>query len=69
VRALAPMGREAIRLGSNQARLRLPRDPVKAWGVAQAVVARLLPAAEEQRLARERAAIAQGPAAGAVPDR
>jgi transcription-repair coupling factor (superfamily II helicase) len=69
VRALAPMGREAVRFGSNQVRLRLPRDPVKAWGVAQAVVARLLPAAEEQRLARERAAAAQGPAAGPVPDR
>ena len=72
VRALAPMGREAVRFGTNQARLRLPRDPARAWGVAQAVVARLLPAAEEQRLARERAAAAQEPAAelpGAAPDR
>jgi hypothetical protein len=64
MRALAPMGREAVRFGSNQARLRLPRDPARAWGVAQAVVARLIPAAEEQRLARERAAAAQGPIAG-----
>jgi transcription-repair coupling factor (superfamily II helicase) len=76
MRVLAPMGREAVRFGTNQARLRLPRDPAKAWGVAQAVVARLLPAAEEQRLARERAAAAQSPAAnqpaaqaGAAPDR
>jgi transcription-repair coupling factor (superfamily II helicase) len=59
IRALAPMGREAVRFGTNQARIRLPRDPARAWSLAQSVVARLLPAAEEQRLARERAAAAQ----------
>jgi len=63
MRALAPMGRE-VRFGSNQARLRLPRDVARAWAAAQAVVARLVPAAEEQRLARERAAAAQSSAAG-----
>ncbi|MGD0861431.1 MAG: transcription-repair coupling factor [Candidatus Limnocylindrales bacterium] len=59
MRALAPMGREVVRFGSNQARIRLPRDPVRAWSVAQSVVARLLPAAREQREQRERAAAAQ----------
>ncbi len=61
VRALATMGRDVVRYGSNQARIRLPRDPARAWSVAQTVVARLLPAAEEQRLQRDRAAAAQGP--------
>ncbi|MGA3057966.1 MAG: transcription-repair coupling factor [Candidatus Limnocylindrales bacterium] len=61
VRALAPMGRDAVRFGTNQARIRLPRDPARSWSVAQSVVARLLPAAEEQREQRERAAAAQGP--------
>ena len=61
MRALAPMGRDVVRFGSNQARIRLPRDPARSWSVAQSVVARLLPAAEEQRLARERAAAAQAP--------
>jgi transcription-repair coupling factor (superfamily II helicase) len=60
VRALATMGRDVVRYGSNQARIRLPRDPAKAWAVAQSVVRRLLPAAEEQRQQRERAAAAQG---------
>jgi hypothetical protein len=54
------MGRDAVRFGSNQARIRLPRDPARSWSVAQSVVARLVPAAEEQRLAREKAAAAQG---------
>jgi transcription-repair coupling factor (superfamily II helicase) len=60
MRALAPMGREVVRFGTNQARIRLPRDPVRAWSLAQSIVARLLPAAEEQRLQRERAAATQG---------
>jgi len=60
MRALAPMGRDVVRFGSNQARIRLPRDPARAWTVAQSVVSRLLPAAEEQRIQRERAAAAQG---------
>jgi transcription-repair coupling factor (superfamily II helicase) len=58
VRALAPMGRDAVRFGTNQARIRLPRDSARAWSLAQSLVARLLPAAEEQR---ERAAAAQVP--------
>ncbi|HEX7497675.1 MAG TPA: transcription-repair coupling factor [Candidatus Limnocylindrales bacterium] len=60
MRALAPMGRDVVRFGSNQARIRLPRDAARAWSVAQSVVTRLLPAAEGQRLERERAADAQG---------
>ncbi len=60
VRALAPMGRDVVRFGSNQARIRLPRDPARAWSVAQAVVNRLVPVAEEQRSQREKAAAAQG---------
>jgi transcription-repair coupling factor (superfamily II helicase) len=60
MRALAGMGRDIVRFGSNQARIRLPRDPSRSWSVAQSVVARLLPAAEDQRLQRERAAAAQG---------
>jgi transcription-repair coupling factor (superfamily II helicase) len=60
MRALATMGRDAVRFGSNQARIRLPRDPARSWSVAQSVVARLIPAAEDQRLAREKAAAAQG---------
>jgi transcription-repair coupling factor (superfamily II helicase) len=60
MRALAPMGRDVVRFGTNQARIRLPRDPARSWSVAQSVVARLIPAAEEQRLGRERAAAAQG---------
>jgi len=60
MRALASMGRDVVRFGSNQARIRLPRDAARSWSVAQTVVARLLPAAEEQRLQRERAAAAQG---------
>jgi transcription-repair coupling factor (superfamily II helicase) len=60
MRALATMGRDAVRFGSNQARIRLPRDPERSWSVAQSVVARLIPAAEDQRLAREKAAAAQG---------
>jgi len=60
MRALAGMGRDTVRFGSNQARIRLPRDPARSWSVAQSVVARLLPAAEEQRLQREHAAAAQG---------
>jgi transcription-repair coupling factor (superfamily II helicase) len=60
VRALAPMGRDAVRFGTNQARIRLPRDPARSWALAQSVVARLLPAAREQREQRERAAAAQG---------
>jgi transcription-repair coupling factor (superfamily II helicase) len=62
MRALAPMGRDVVRFGSNQARIRLPRDAARAWSLAQAVAARLLPAAEEQRRQRERAAEAQEPA-------
>jgi transcription-repair coupling factor (superfamily II helicase) len=61
IRALAPMGRDVVRYGTNQARVRLPRDPARSWSVAQSVVARLLPAAEEQREQRERAAAAQAP--------
>ncbi len=61
IRALAPMGRDAVRFGTNQARIRLPRDPARSWSLAQSVVARLLPAAEEQREQRERAAAAQAP--------
>jgi transcription-repair coupling factor (superfamily II helicase) len=60
MRALATMGRDVVRFGTNQARIRLPRDPARSWSVAQSVVARLLPAAEEGRLQRERAAAAQG---------
>jgi len=60
MRALTPMGRDVVRFGTNQARIRLPRDPARSWSVAQSVVARLIPAAEEQRLGRERAAAAQG---------
>ena len=60
MRGLASMGRDVVRFGSNQARIRLPRDPARSWSVAQSVVARLLPAAEEQRIQRERAAAAQG---------
>ena len=60
MRALAPMGRDVVRFGSNQARIRLPRDAARAWSVAQSVVTRLLPAAEEQRIQRERAVAAQG---------
>jgi transcription-repair coupling factor (superfamily II helicase) len=61
MRALAPMGRDVVRFGSNQARIRLPRDPVRAWSVAQSVVSRLVPAAREQNEQRERAAAAQAP--------
>jgi len=60
MRALAPMGRDVVRFGTNQARIRLPRDAARAWSVAQAVVSRLLPAAEEDHLGRERAATAGG---------
>jgi transcription-repair coupling factor (superfamily II helicase) len=60
MRALAPMGRDVVRFGSNQARIRLPRDPARSWTAAQSVVARLLPAAQEQQEQRERAAAAQG---------
>ena len=49
IRVLAPMGRDVVRFGTNQARIRLPRDPARAWSVAQSVVTRLLPAAQEQR--------------------
>src|SRR5450830_211969 len=59
MRALAPMGRDVVRFGSNQARIRLPRDPSRSWNLAQSVVARLIPAAEEQRIQRERATAAQ----------
>jgi transcription-repair coupling factor (superfamily II helicase) len=60
MRALAPMGRDVVRFGTNQARIRLPRDAARSWNLAQSVVTRLLPAAEEQRLQRERASAAQG---------
>jgi hypothetical protein len=30
-----------VTFASNQVRIRLPRDPSRAWGVTQAVVARL----------------------------
>jgi transcription-repair coupling factor (superfamily II helicase) len=60
MRALAPMGRDVVRFGSNQARIRLPRDAARAWSVAQSVVTRLVPAAEEQRLERERSVTAPG---------
>ncbi|HEX7431317.1 MAG TPA: TRCF domain-containing protein, partial [Candidatus Limnocylindrales bacterium] len=59
MRVLAPMGRDVVRFGTSQARIRLPRDPARAWTLAQSIVARLLPAAEEQREQRERAAAAQ----------
>ena len=60
MRALAPMGRDVVRFGSNQARIRLPRDPARSWSVAQSVVQRLIPAALEQQGQRDRAAAAQG---------
>jgi transcription-repair coupling factor (superfamily II helicase) len=60
IRALQPMGRDVVRFGTNQARIRLPRDPARSWSVAQAVVARLIPAAKEQQEQRDRAAAAQG---------
>jgi transcription-repair coupling factor (superfamily II helicase) len=60
MRALASMGRDVVRFGTNQARIRLPRDPARSWSVAQSVVARLLPAAQEQQEQRDRAATAQG---------
>jgi transcription-repair coupling factor (superfamily II helicase) len=53
IRALAPMGREVIRFGTNQARMRLPRDPARGWSLAQSVVARLLAVAEESRLPQQ----------------
>ena len=59
MRALASMGRDVVRFGTNQARIRLPRDAARSWSVAQSVVSRLLPAAEEQQLQRERAAAGQ----------
>ena len=61
MRALASMGRDVVRFGTNQARIRLPRDPARAWSIAQSVVSRLLPAAEEQREQRERALADQLP--------
>jgi hypothetical protein len=61
MRALASMGRDVVRFGTNQARIRLPRDPARAWSIAQSVVSRLLPAAEEQREQRERALAGQLP--------
>jgi transcription-repair coupling factor (superfamily II helicase) len=68
IRALAPMGRDAVRFGTNQARIRLPRDPARSWSLAQSVVARLLPVAREQAEQRARAAAAQAPlAAGDTP--
>ena len=36
MRALAPMGRDVVRFGTNQARIRLPRDPARSWSLAQA---------------------------------
>ena len=60
MRALAPMGRDVVRFGTNQARIRLPRDPARAWAIAQSAVARILPVAREQAEQRERAAAAQG---------
>ena len=60
MRALASMGRDVVRFGTNQARIRLPRDPSRSWSVAQSVVARLLPAAKDQQEQRDRAATAQG---------
>ena len=60
MRALASMGRDVVRFGTNQARIRLPRDPVRSWSVAQSVVQRLIPAAQDQQEQRERAAAAQG---------
>ena len=41
---VAPSG--AVTFMSNQVRIRLPRDPRQSWGVTQAVVARLVAAAE-----------------------
>jgi transcription-repair coupling factor (superfamily II helicase) len=59
MRALAPMGRDVVRFGTNQARIRLPRDPARSWSLAQSVVSRLLPFAEEQREQREVSSAAQ----------
>ena len=42
---VAPTG--AIIFMSNQVRIRLPRDPRQSWAVTQAVVARLVAAAEQ----------------------
>ncbi|MEI8334282.1 MAG: hypothetical protein WCH74_10585, partial [Chloroflexota bacterium] len=39
-RALASLGSQ-VRMGSNQARLRLPQDPERAWALAQRVVAQV----------------------------
>ncbi len=60
MRGLVSMGRDVVRFGTNQARIRLPRDPARSWIVAQSVVSRLSRAAEEQRVQREGAAAAQG---------
>jgi len=60
MRGLVSMGRDVVRFGTNQARIRLPRDPARSWTVAQSVVSRLLRAADEQRVQREQAAAAQG---------
>jgi hypothetical protein len=35
-----------ITFASNQVRIRLPRDPSRAWGLTQAVVARLSPSGD-----------------------
>jgi hypothetical protein len=40
-----------VTFASNQVRIRLPRDPSRAWGLTQAVVARL--AATPERVADE----------------
>ncbi|MGA2513951.1 MAG: transcription-repair coupling factor [Candidatus Limnocylindrales bacterium] len=60
MRALAPMDRDVVRFGTNQARIRLPRDAARAWSVAQAVVSRLLPADEQGSPARARIPAARG---------
>ena len=59
MRALAGIG-APVRFASNQARIRLPRDPMRGWTLAAAVVARIAEALGP-------AAVAGEPAAGAAP--
>jgi hypothetical protein len=39
--ALPGMRPSEVTFASNQVRIRLPKDPLKSWGLTQAVVARL----------------------------
>jgi hypothetical protein len=49
---------------SNQVRIRLPRDPRQSWSVTQAVVARLVAAAEQAPELHAATAAAEAIAAG-----